>query len=249
MGSLAWVPGEDDGRRSVLVPSMKSVPFAASARTVFGGVVLSLVLVTGGAVHVPSHPEHAPPPWITDVVTRSEPGSARAYTMRLVVAVDEEFVHARGDSWESDARSVVLTASDLMGQIDISLVVTLVARWDSNPGRLPEMVDDVVSQVGLPPDAVLVALTSQTSMEPPVYDGWASSSRPVIVIKVTEPERTTLPALLAHELGHILGLDEHGPDHPDDDEGCLMVGRGYQYGDRWCPEDERAVALLLATIL
>lgn len=223
-------------------------PATLPVMAVLGAAVLSVAMVTGRAFPTPELEESPGPPWITDVVARSGPGSAQPFTMRLVIAVDEEFVRARGASWVSDARAVVLTASDLMGEIGIGLAVTGVTRWESKPGRLPDLVGDVVAETGLPPDAVLVALTSQSSNAPPAYDGWASASRPVIVIKVTDPTRSTLPSLVTHELGHILGLDEHGADHQGSDEGCVMVASGYRDGDRWCAEDLAAVARILDEI-
>ncbi|OFW63973.1 MAG: hypothetical protein A2135_00300 [Actinobacteria bacterium RBG_16_67_15] len=220
-----------------------------AARALIAVVAFSVVLVPGDRVI--AHPDDGTDhdtPWIGDVVSRSAPGAAGAFEMRVVVAADEEFVRSRGEGWEADARAVVMGAEDLMLQVDLVLFVTETTRWESPPGPLPELVDDVVSQVGLPPEAILVALTSQSWAEAPFYDGWAAASRPVIVIKVTDPHRETLRSLVAHELGHMLGLDEHGSDHPGDDDGCLMVATGYRHGDRWCPEDKEAVARVLADI-
>ena len=247
MGRRAPSPG--GGRERNADVSYGTAMLPTSLRVVVVVAMLSVVAAPGGrGAAEPGHDAGLEPHWLSDIVSRSDQAGAEAFEMRVVVAADEEFVRARGPGWASEARAVVMGAADLMGQVDLALTVTRVTRWESPPGRLPDLVGDAVSQVGLPPDALLVALTSQGSNGSPTYDGWASASRPVIVIKVTDPYRPTLPSLVAHEIGHMLGLDEHGSDHRGDDDGCLMVGTGYRNGERWCPEDEEAVARALASL-
>ena len=211
-------------------------------RLATAGLLVSLVLGVG----VPRAHTAEPPAWLEHVISH-DTSAGSGFVLRVTVAADDGFIQRHGATWQRDAASTVMGAADRLAEIDIALQVRHIERWTSRPVPLPDLISVVVDQVGVPDDSVLIALSTLDPRVEPNFDGWAAASVPAVVVRVDEPSNSTLDSLIAHELGHMLGLDDHGADGCHD-HGCLMEGLGYRDGDHWCLHHMAAVALMLSLV-
>ncbi len=133
-------------------------------------------------------------------------------SVRVVVALDEEWRERFGDDSEAVARSLVSDVSGLYRDIGLHFLPVRVAEW-SSPDELDSAEDllvDLSETMQLDGGDVIFGLTGQNL---PKIDGFARVGGQIAVVghHPGRPERDLF--VLAHEAGHLFGA-HHGCDIP-----------------------------------
>lgn len=180
----------------------------------FAGVWLVVALVVGVVVQL-AGADSAPGASPLECGRRLSSVSGERLTLRsvrVVVALDEEWREQFGDRSESVARSLVSDVSGLYRDIGMYFLPVRIADW-SSPNDLDsaeELLVDLNDAIPLDDADVILGFTGQ---ELPDVDGFAPVGGRIAVIghHRGSPERDVL--VLAHEVGHLFGA-HHGCDIP-----------------------------------
>jgi len=162
---------------------------------------------------------------------RTHPGP---YTITISVLVDDEWVTRFGADAQKQAYAIVAAANQYFEPAAIKLRPALYAIWQSQDGAssLQQLLDQVDGSHHPSSADITVALTAQYSGP---EGGIAHPDHRHIVVK-HHPYRPDHDAfVLAHEIGHALGLSHHHCPH----EYCLMSDHAYDPRQHWCPDHYR----------
>ena len=232
--------------RGTITPALRAIAVLIVSVITLGG---------GGAVAIWNGPGHAHPsqdrgavqPWIFTVVSRSNGASGATYKIRIRLMADDAFVTTFGSDWKDDAQRVLARATPLLGQVSIGLDIVAIEEWHpTTSASLADMLAELVFSSSRPSDAVVIALTARNPSEIPHYDGWTSARAPAAIIKVWNPMRDEVGALITHEIGHVLGAGHHEGGHVCTEGGCLMDPIGFSHGYRWCEHHAETLASILS---
>ncbi|MEE9261767.1 MAG: hypothetical protein V3U95_04215, partial [Dehalococcoidia bacterium] len=73
------------------------------------------------------------------------------------------------------------------------------------------------------------------------YDGFARESGSRMIVQFYPEDRKRTHALIAHEVGHLLGVDHHEDEDECTDEGCIMDRRGFAHTTTWCEHHRKVI--------
>lgn len=175
---------------------------------------------------------------ICGVNTTSVYGTIRhAESVRVVVAVDEEWAEGSDGSVETEARRLLANTSATFRGIGIRFIPVKIVAWSSPDWALSadELLDSLQESVPVGAEHIVAGLSGQTTGK---TDGRAEVSGQYAFVR-RHPGRQDLDALvLAHEFSHLFGA-RHGCDLPGV-EG-LMASRGFDEMFILCPCTRRVL--------
>ncbi len=164
------------------------------------------------------------------------------------VAVDDDFVGRMGSDWLDEVDETVDGANRLLEKVGVRIDVASVQRWRSDETEVSSsaLLASAVAQVQGVPGRLLLAITSQDTVK---YDGWADVPGGRVLSHFYHQGKRRNHALIAHEVGHVLGARHHENEDECTEDGCIMDEAGYAHADTWCEHHERAIRQHIATIL
>ncbi len=156
-------------------------------------------------------------------------------SLKAAVVVDDGWQGLGIDG--SEARSIVVEAAGLLRGTGVSITSVSVGRW--NPPPEAKSPDDVLTAakeyLPLGDADIIIVLTSRSETR---GDGAADVGGRYAVVQHHRGEREKDVAVLAHELGHLLGA-YHGCDSPTG--GGVMAATGFSNADLLCPCTRRVI--------
>lgn len=165
------------------------------------------------------------------LVTDESPSVLRSQSVRVALALDEEWRNRVPDPDGLEARRTLTKAGSLFRGVGIYFLPVRVLEFDS-PDHLStvrDLLDEVESTVPATDFDIVILLTAQRRSTP--QDGYAAvGGRHAVVTH--HPEEPILDALvMAHEVAHLFGA-HHGCDKPG--RGGLMNRAGFEGWDLIC---------------
>lgn len=181
------------------------------------------------------------------VFYRGPTDESPAYVL-VDVVVDEEFVNHIGKDWENRVREIVRNANKLNGQVGLNLKVVSVQRWRSDDAEatLEALLNSAERQTHRNSGNLLLAITCQDTVK---YDGLSQTSERAVIVQYYHKHQERNAALIAHEVGHILGARHHEQEDECDGDGCIMDREGYDHASQWCHHHEEQIQKSIAATL
>jgi hypothetical protein len=166
---------------------------------------------------------------------RFEPRPSVSAQFAIDVALDEEFRVFVGEDWQQEVRRIIDSANQLLGQRGISAEVGSARSWRSDDLSLdaPSLLAEASRQVPRDSGHAFLAVTGQAAKP---LDGWSRRLRTSAITRYYRYDQAMTAALIAHEVGHVLGAIHHEDGHICEDGACIMNGAGFARSDFWCDE-------------
>lgn len=148
------------------------------------------------------------------------------------VAVDEDFIQTVGSTWRVEAIRIVDESRVLLAEVGVDVRVASVQVWRSDEGAsVTDLMHAFPEQVHSTDGNLLLAITGQYMGS---YDGWAQRSSGALIAHYYSRRPHNTVALLAHEVGHLLGAEHHASEDECTGDGCVMDREGFVHADDWC---------------
>ncbi len=156
------------------------------------------------------------------------------------VAVDEDFIRQVGEKWLGEVFEMITGANSLLSQIGLTVRVASVQEWRSEDFQdsIANLLASAESQVHRANGRLLLAITCQDTVK---YDGWAQEGNERVIVKFYHEGQKRNSALIAHEIGHLLGARHHEDDEECTGDGCVMDQKGYAHATTWCDHHQEVV--------
>ena len=156
------------------------------------------------------------------------------------VAVDDDFVTLTGSDWRLAAPRLVEGANDLLAAVDLRLRVNQVRRWrsDNAVDAISEHLSAAERQVQSTPGHLFLAIIRRNNRR---YDAWARRSESAAIVELYAGDPLLTHSLIAHEVGHLLGVKHHEDDEDCTGDGCLMDQKGYDHLKTWCEHHQDVI--------
>jgi hypothetical protein len=166
---------------------------------------------------------------------RFEPRPSVSAQFVIDLAFDEEFRAIVGDGWQNEAHEMIDSADQLLGQIGISVEVGSVQPWWSDDASMdaPRLLAEASRQVSRDSGHAFLAVTGQAAKP---LDGWSRRLRTSAITRYYKYDRAMTSALIAHEMGHVLGAIHHEDGYICEEGACIMNAAGFARSDFWCDE-------------
>ncbi len=156
--------------------------------------------------------------------------------IRARIALDDAWADLGQD--QQAARLLVVEAAGLLRGTGLSIVPVEIVRWNPpNGSRLPrEILEAAKDTVPLVDVDIVIVLTAGSVTR---LDGAADVGGRYVVVKHHRDAWAKDVAVLAHEIGHLLGA-HHGCDAGT--EGGIMGTNGFSNAELLCPCTRRVIA-------
>jgi hypothetical protein len=162
-----------------------------------------------------------------------------SHQIRLVLAVDDEWLARFGADAELQARAIVEDVSPLFGPFGIDLDTVKFERWSSLETGIAahSLFAQVKQSVSLAGSDAVLALTGH-QLWPTDGAGAVGGTHTLVSHHPGHPERDRLVA--AHELGHLFGARDASPESAGSN---IMIGKGFDHDLVWDACHERLLRL------
>lgn len=176
------------------------------------------------------------------------PGSLAEAPVSLLadVAVDEDFVERVGNGWRTAVEDTVAGANALLEPIGLRVEIYTLKHWRSSDAEdsVAAHLKSAEEQIRGTPGRLFLAITGQDTVK---YDGWAVASGGRVIVQFYHHRRKKNSALIAHEIGHILGATHHEDEEKCTGEGCIMDRQGYAHATNWCDHHRQLISGFIAS--
>lgn len=164
------------------------------------------------------------------------------------LAVDEDFARNVGAGWRAEAHRTLQEASSLLERVGIELAVASTQRWESDDAEdsVVDLLDAADLQTETRAGNLLLVITDQHTVR---YDGWAQDSRDRVIVRFNHERTQRNAALIAHEVGHLLGAHHHEDDEECTEGGCIMDERGFAHATEWCDHHAETIQTSIDSML
>ena len=166
---------------------------------------------------------------------RFEPCPSVPAQFVIDLAFDEEFRAIVGEGWLDAAHEMIDSADQLLGQIGISIEVGSVQPWWSADASMdaPRLLAEASRQVLRDSSHAFLAVTGQAAKP---LDGWRRRLWTSAITRYYPYDRAMTAVLIAHEVGHVLGVMHHTDGYICEEGACIMNEAGFARSDFWCDE-------------
>lgn len=156
------------------------------------------------------------------------------------VVVDEEFVNFANDDWLVELQDTLDGANDVLSAVGVKVKIESVQKWqsDDNIYYISSHLKSAEEQVRRVPGHLFLALIGQHTVR---HDGFALESGSRMIVQFYPKDRKRTHALIAHEVGHLLGVDHHEDEEECTGEGCIMDREGYAHAATWCEHHQNII--------
>ncbi len=134
-----------------------------------------------------------------------DPGAGAQRTIRLKIAIDEEFWRLPGQSVLEVKKTVAASTRFFKKHFGLSLQIQEIVRWhsDNTKWTLEELCDDLYGAVDREDGDIVIGFSGQIRGESKVF-GVASYDQGYILVKRSLNSYLS-KTVLTHELGHVFG--------------------------------------------
>lgn len=171
----------------------------------------------------------------------------RAY-MSVYVVVDEEFIEYASDDWRYKVYEIIEEADRLTSEAGLGLELHSLGRWHSQDDVrfISSHIQHIGKQVNSLPGLLTLAITGQATTR---NDGYVRLQDGVIIVQYDARRPRGIYSLIAHEIGHIVGVNHHDAEEECTEDGCIMDAEGHEYSDTWCTHHKQEIERKLAAIV
>ncbi len=151
------------------------------------------------------------------------------------IVLDEEFISSSDLEPGEAVDKILRDANGLLAVAGVSVRAGTIGQWrsDDSERSIPILLRSAVEQGVATEGNMFLAITGQYTG---TYDGWSEGPGHRLIVRYYDESAFRTRALVAHEVGHLLGARHHEREEDCDEDGCVMAEQGFAYADTWCDD-------------